>query len=573
VGLINKKAEFVVTKGVLENSLVGTCMGLLVGLAIRGFFPRLNEINLDWVIFILIGLLIGIASGFERDRKQVLMRRKAQLEAEIRQSRVSLLTTEERYKNLFNYANDIILILESDGRFAELNPKFEEIFGYSANEWLGRSFYDLLTSNCRDEAIKNFWETLKGGNPRFILDAVQVRGGVVNLSCASSPVRDAEGEVIGAMIIARDISESKNLEELQNRFVSHASHELRTPLTAMREFVSLLVDGVVGEITEEQKQYLGRVESNIDRLSRIIDNLLLMAQADEEKITLDKRLLDLSELLRQVRGDYQAAAAKKNQELILNLEGELPRFHFDPDRMMQVLINLLGNAMKYTPDGGKIELGARCEKGIVTAWVKDNGVGIDPEQHERIFDRFQQIRDGHKFGRKGAGLGLAISREIIRLHRGRMWVESQSGVGSCFYFSIPVSQAPKILLVDDDPDLVEMYKDFLAPYHYRVEVAYNGEEALEKARSQTPDLMVLDVVMPRMNGYEVIGRLQESAQTCNIPLVILTAYGLDQKRLNGLGHRLIPALHKPVSMNEFIGAVRDSLGENSEENPARSAIQ
>jgi len=558
------KREFVVTRGVLENTLVGTCVGLLVGLVIRGFIPRLNEVNLDWVIFILIGLILGVTSGFERDRKQVLLKRKAQLEAEVKKSRVSLLTTEERYKNLFNYANDVILILESDGRFAELNPKFEETMGYPPRDWIGRSFYDLLTSGCRDEAIKNFWEALKGSSPRFILDAVNSKGGVVNLACAASPVRDTEGEVIGAMIIARDISESKNLEELQNRFIAHASHELRTPLTAMREFVSLLVDGVAGEMGEEQKRYLGRVEFNIDRLSRIIDNLLLMAQADEEKITLDKRYLDLTELLSQVEEDYRAAAAKKNQILVLTVPGPLPKFYFDPDRLMQVLINLVGNAMKFTPEGGRIELGARQDDGLVTAWVRDNGVGIEKEQHEKIFDRFQQIRDGHKFGRKGAGLGLAISREIVRLHRGRMWVESVPGEGSAFYFSIPISQAPRILLVDDDPDLVEMYKDFLAPYHYRVSTAYNGEEALQKAVQEKPDLLVLDVVMPKMNGYEVLGRLQESEETRAIPVIILTAYGLDQKRLSGVS-RAIPALHKPVSLNEFISAVREALPEDKEE--------
>nr|HPJ72586.1 response regulator [bacterium] len=187
------------------------------------------------------------------------------------------------------------------------------------------------------------------------------------------------------------------------------------------------------------------------------------------------------------------------------------------------------------------------------------------EDHERIFDRFQQIRDGHKFGRKGGGLGLAISREIIRLHRGEMWVESEVGQGSTFYFSLPITQAPKVLLVDDDPDLVEMYKDFLTPYHYRVITAYNGEEAIRKAVAEVPDLVVLDIVMPRMNGYEVMGRLRESQTTCGIRVVILTGYGLDEKRLAAYGDRAIPALRKPVSMNEFVKVVQGELEKREEE--------
>ncbi|HPJ71084.1 MAG TPA: PAS domain S-box protein, partial [bacterium] len=366
------RREYSLSRVVMENTLVGTCMGLLVGLLLRGCLPQLNQINLDWVIFILIGMIIGLLSGFERKRQAQMEKKKNLLEKEVRESRGALVTTEDRYKNLFDNANDVIMVLDSDGRFVEVNGKFRDILGYEAAEWLGRSFYDLITAACRDVAIKNYWETLKGGAPRFELDAVHAGGSTINLACANSPVRDREGEVIGAMIIARDISESKNLEELQNRFISHASHELRTPLTAMREFASLLIDGVAGELNEDQKKYLERVEANIDRLARIIDNLLLMSQAEQEKIVLDKRQLDFGEVLAQVKEDYQAAAAKKRQDLTLNLGEEMPRILFDPDRVIQVLINLLGNAMKFTPDGGRIELGARRDGASLVAWVKDN---------------------------------------------------------------------------------------------------------------------------------------------------------------------------------------------------------
>jgi len=547
------------TRMVLENTLVGTIMGTLVGVMLRGYLRNLGNLNLDWVIFVLIGLAIGIFSGFERERKVCLQQSEKELVKEIRESSKELQKSEERFKDLFERANDIIFTLDTESRFVEINSKFEDILGYRREEWKGRSFYDLIVGNCRDNAIKYYWETLKGGTPRFELDAIHIRGYTVNLALANSPVRNPEGEIVGVMGIARDISESKKLEELQNRFISHVSHELRTPLTAMREFASLLIDGIPGKLTKEQEHYLERVAANIDRLARIIDNLLVISKTEEGKITLEKKLIDMRELISRVAEDFQAAARKKGLELQTSLPAVLPEIYADPDKITQVLTNLIGNALKFTPREGEVEIGAQKKGDELEIWVRDNGIGIEPADQEKIFDRFQQIRGEHQVSDKGAGLGLAISREMVRLHRGRMWVESEPGKGSVFYFCLPRAQAPKVLLVDDDPDLVEMYKDFLEPQHYRVYAAYNGEEALMQAVKEHPDLIILDIVMPKMNGYEVIGRLKENRDTCEIPVIILTGYGLDQERLNFLGSRALPALYKPINMKEFLQAVNEVL--------------
>lgn len=544
---------------VLENILVGTIMGILVGVMLRGYLRNLENLNLDWVIFVLIGLIIGIFSGFERQRKATLEKSEKELEEEVRESSKELYQSEERFKDLFERANDIIFTLDTESRFVEINSEFEDILGYRREEWKGRSFYDLIVGNCRDEAIKYYWETLKGGTPRFELDAIHIQGHTVSLALANSPVRDPEGEIIGVMGIARDISESKKLEELQNRFISHVSHELRTPLTAMREFASLLIDGIPGKLTGEQKHYLERVAANIDRLARIIDNLLIISKTEEGKITLEKKLIDIKELILRVAEDFWVPAEKKTLRLETSLPPVLPEVYADPDKITQVLTNLVGNALKFTPQGGEVEIGTREKGDELEVWVRDNGIGIDPGDQEKIFDRFQQIRSEHQTGNKGVGLGLAISREMVRLHRGRMWVESAPGKGSIFYFRLPRARAPKILLVDDDPDLVEMYKDFLEPQHYRVYAAYNGEEALMQAVKELPDLIILDIVMPKMNGYEVIGRLKENRDTCEIPVIVLTGYGLDQERLNYLGSRALPALYKPVNMKEFLQAVNEVL--------------
>ncbi len=549
---------------VLENVLVGTLMGALVGIGLRGYLGYLYRVQMDWAIFLLVGLLIGLFSGFARQSQRRFKVFGERMSVTLRRSEKKLLSTEERYKNLLDRANDLIFILDDKSCFVEMNCKFEEILGYPRGDWLGRSFYDLVPGSFRDEAIKYCWETLKGGHPRFELDTIRGDGRVISLALANSPVRNAEGEITGVMGIARDISESKKLEELQNKFVSHVSHELRTPLTAMREFISLLVDGVAGELNGAQKEYCKRVGFNIDRLTRIIENLLLLSLVDEGRIALEKELVDLGELVGQVRDTLAPTAARKGIVLEAEIEPSLPRIYADPGRISQVITNLVANAIKFTGEKGRVTVAARDRGSSVELQVRDTGIGISPQDQERIFDRFQQIRQRGTFGGGGAGLGLAISREIVFLHRGSIRVESEVGQGSVFSVSLPKTLAPRVLLVDDDPDLIEMYKDFLDQFHYRISVANNGADAVRLALEENPDLIVLDIVMPRMNGYEVLGRLKQNQLTCNIPIIILTGYGLDRHRIGNLGRDILPALRKPISMTEFVSAVTSVLEKDAQ---------
>ncbi len=548
-------AQITLGRLVLENILIGTLMGALVGVSLRGYLGHLYQLQLDWVIFLLIGLLIGLFSGFARQNQQKYKRLGEKLTSTLERREKQLVTTEDRYKNLFDRANDLIFILDKKSCFSEMNGKFEEIFGYRRDQWIGRSFYDLVPGNFRNEAIKYCWETLKGGAPRFELAAVRNDGRVINLALANSPVRNEEGEITGIMGIARDISESKKLEELQNKFVAHVSHELRTPLTAMGEFISILADGIPGELNQAQKDYCKRIGFNIDRLTRIIENLLLISRVDEGKLALEKELVDLGGLVSQVKDNLAPTAARKQISLETDIEDMIPKIYADPNRISQVITNLVANALKFTPNNGQVTIAVRDRESSVELQVRDTGIGISSQDRERIFDRFQQIRRRSEFGRGGTGLGLAISREIVFLHRGSIRVESEVGKGSVFYVTLPKAPAPRVLLVDDDPDLIEMYKDFLSPLHYRVSVAYNGTEAVKLALEENPDLIILDIVMPRMSGYEVLGRLKQNQLTCNIPVIILTGYGIDRHRIGALGKEILPALRKPISMNEFVGAV------------------
>lgn len=537
-------------------------MGALVGLILQGYLKYLANLDMDWVIFLLIGLSIGVFSGFARQQRKEYTAYGNKLIDTLRESENQLISTGEKYKNLLDQANEVIFLLDEKCRFVEMNVKFEEILGYFRADWIGRLIYDIIAPNDRDEAIKYCWETLKGGTPRFNLKVIHTKGMVVHMALANSPVKDSDGKVTGIMVIARDISEEKKIEELQNKFVSHVSHELRTPLSAIKEFIALLIDEIPGNLNEAQADYCCRVRTNIDRLTKIIDNLLLISSMDEGKVILEKKLVDMRDLIKQVGENLKITAEKKMIRLKTESGDKISQIYLDPDRIVQVLNNLVYNAIKFTPEGGKIIIGLRDSGDKIIFWVKDNGIGIRAEDQERIFDRFQQIRGREFFGKPGSGLGLAISKEITSLHRGEIKVASQVGVGSTFTVSLPKAQAPLVLLVDDDPDLVEMYKEVLSPLHYRISSAANGEEAVVKAFKEIPDLIILDIIMPKMNGYEVLGRLKQSKLTCNIPVIILTGYGLDQDRLDHLAKESMPTLSKPIMMNEFIAAVTNILENN-----------
>ncbi len=553
------KRRWEVDRTVLENTLVGTLMGTLVGVVLRSYFTALATARLDWVIFTMVGLGIGLLSGFERTKIENLARKKEQLTEKLRGGEKKLITTAERYKNLFEGANDIIFTLDADHRFAEINTKFEEILDRDIEQWRGRSFFDLFAGLSREEAGKCYVATLGGEQCRFELDAIHGDGHVVPLSITFSPLRDSEGEITGVVGIARDASESKRIQELQSKFISHVSHEFLTPLATIKEFVSLLLDQVPGPINDRQKENLNRVSSNLRRLNRIVDNVLLALQSEEKRIVLHKEMTDVRQLILQARDDFQATADKKKVKLELALPAEPVRVYIDPDRILQVLTNLIGNSLKFTPEGREVVVGMDSGDDVLEVWVRDTGIGISKADQESIFESFQQVPYEHKFGRKGAGLGLSISREIVELHRGKFRVESELGRGSKFIFTLPLVQAPKILLVDDDPDLVDTFRDFLDPNRFQVCCAYDGKEALSKAIKELPDLIVLDIVMPKMNGYEVIGRLKENRLTCHIPIVILTGYSLDEELLTSLDSRVWPTLFKPVGLQDFLRTVNETL--------------
>jgi signal transduction histidine kinase len=229
----------------------------------------------------------------------------------------------------------------------------------------------------------------------------------------------------------------QELDQLKTEFLSTASHELRTPLTIVREFIALVRDGITGAVTEEQRDCLDSALKNCDRLGGIINDLLDIQRIESGKMVLLRRKHGLAGMIERCCNDFRPACERKGQEIFHDVEESMPDVLCDEDKIMQVLVNLIGNAHKFTPSGGAIRVRAVQDGNKVKVSVEDDGPGINEESQKRIFEKFTQIDRNTGPGKKGTGLGLAITKKILDLHDEKIQVESGEGEGSCFHFSLP----------------------------------------------------------------------------------------------------------------------------------------
>jgi signal transduction histidine kinase len=262
-----------------------------------------------------------------------------------------------------------------------------------------------------------------------------------------------------ALLRALEIAQKKQLE-FKNQFLSHVSHELRTPLTCIHQYVTLLLDGLAGFVPPEQSDHLKTVLKSVNQLHAMIRDLLEATRAESGKLRIEPRCIALGELVQQTVAMLRPTADKKKVGLEIGLDQRLPLVHADPDRVLEVLINLVDNAIKFTPEEGSVMVQASVvatDPGAVYISVSDTGRGINPEAKALIFERLYQDADSIDNNRSGLGLGLFICKEIVRLHEGRIWVSSELGQGSTFTFTLPVYSLAKLLAP------VICYQDGLRP--------------------------------------------------------------------------------------------------------------
>ena len=506
--------------------------------------------------------------------------------------------------------------------------------------------------------------------------------------------------------LRRKEQERKRVEAVQSEFVSTVSHELRTPLATLKEFTSLLSDQLAGPVTPEQQNYLSIMRTNVERLSWIIDELLSMATMEAGRLVLTKEMVEAAALAGQVIASLQPLANNKRITLALEAPKPLPPVFADPDKITQVLVNFLGNAIKFMKEGGRATVTITERPNDVEFCVTDTGPGIAPEDVPKLFEKFQQLRSGDgKPQAHGTGLGLAISKQLVELHGGRIGVTSASGHGSVFFFTLPkynveellheylnagiaeakrrqrhfsvivvsianfqkfkslhgsgdasrvlreleatltegirrgardivarwhkgemvvilaeTSQAvaatmaarfkqvaeahafsigaklvtvpiatatatypddglteehllrlieqrlqrvnapqTRIMVIDDEPKIRQFLKETLELREYDVLTAASGPDALEQLKRYRVDLVLLDLMMPVMDGYEVYHLLRETPETKDVPVIIITAKGERKDRQLGLESATYNYLLKPFQIEDLFAKVREVL--------------
>ena len=344
---------------------------------------------------------------------------------------------------------EAVCVTDVGGTIQYVNPAFENITGFSRERALGRTHASSRAANtirsstggcgkCSAAAScgKAPWSTRKSDGSLFEAD----------LSIA--PVRDENGAVVSYVGVARDITERKRMVDtlqravmVKSEFTSMVSHELRTPLTAIKEAIDVVEDQTAGPINEHQRIFLTLAKRNVDRLHRLINETLDFSKLERGEFRLQPGWHDLNALVGEVVEQQALPAKKSGLEIEFTPDAELPPVWFDTDRISQVLVNLIGNAIRYC-EQGSVRVATRRREREVQVEVEDTGPGIPSESLTKIFDAFLQLSSGPHRRTGGTGLGLAISRKIIELHGGRIWVESELGQGSKFLFTLEAKSPP-----------------------------------------------------------------------------------------------------------------------------------
>jgi two-component system phosphate regulon sensor histidine kinase PhoR len=340
-----------------------------------------------------------------------------------------------QFEALFNSMVEGVLVLDASGRIQLANPSLEELLG-PARDVRGQTILEAFRLQELSALAKRLPEEKIVRGFELELPGIQERWVEVN----AAAVLDASGALHGSILVFRDLTRIKQLENTRQEFVANVSHELRTPLSLIKGFVETLLEGAKND-PELTSRFLKTIEKHTDRLTYLIEDLLTISRLESGQVLLNLQPLDLREEIERVKDDLQSRADEKKIKVIDEIP-ERSLVKADSDRLQQVFFNLVENAIKYGHNEGHVWIGAkpRSKDGMVEVSVRDDGPGIPPEGRERVFERFYRVDRARSRETGGTGLGLAIVKHIVQAHGGEVWMTSTVGEGTTFFFTL--SQKP-----------------------------------------------------------------------------------------------------------------------------------
>jgi PAS domain S-box-containing protein len=535
-------------------------------------------------------------------------------------------------------SEDGIISKTLEGIVISWNKGAERLFGYTSQEMVGQSITQVIPPEFQYEEAEILAKIRKGERlERYQAIRIHKDGHRLNISLTISPVRDASGTVVGAAKIAHDItankqaqkalqreleartaaeealrlsearlkqvvmereqllqseryarSEAERLSHMKDEFLATLSHELRTPLNAIQGWATLLRQRDVA--AEDRARGLEAIERNVRAQAQIVSDLLDMSRIISGKIHLEVQLISLQEVIHNAVEAVHASADAKKLRVCTLLDSRVGFVRGDPSRLQQILWNLLTNAVKFTPAGGRIQVVLERVNSHVEIVVEDTGIGISADFLPLVFERFRQADAATTRRHGGLGIGLSIVKTLVELHGGSVRVKSAGeNQGTTFVIALPVSQVTKeeversqrlpvlsdpleaialpgldgasVLIVDDEPDGRQLMVRILEGRSARVTAVAGGAEALELLKRQYFDILVSDIGMPDLDGYELIrrARLLDSGRPGPIPAIAVTAYARAEDRQRSLLAGYQMHLAKPIEARELVAGIASLL--------------
>jgi signal transduction histidine kinase/DNA-binding response OmpR family regulator len=499
----------------------------------------------------------------------------------------SLQVTTNQLKALIEHLHAGVAVVDETGGLFLLNTELLQLFDLppDASEWLGKPgslLWPQLARHAADAAsfLARQLSPQRASQAAGTDELRMADGRTLERDCIPITV---DGESFGYLWVYRDITGRKETEVIltkalkqvqeatraKSEFLANMSHELRTPLNSVIGFSEMLDDEMGGPLTEEQRDFVQTIQRNGKHLLALINEILDLAKIEAGRLVLHAEAVDLVGLVGDVVHAMLPLAAKKQIAITLAAETPDAWVQGDPLRLKQVVTNLLTNAVKFSPDGRPITVRVCRAASELQLHVIDQGIGIAAADLGRIFQEFVQLDSSYGKRQEGTGLGLALSKRMIEMQGGRMWVESQLGQGSRFAFALPPlaarpaavtegggSASAPILLVDDDPDSLALLTGTLAPLGKALITAEDGETALALARQTLPALIVLDIRLPRRDGWSVLGTLRSDPQLAQVPVIIVSS---DDNEALGLRLGANDYLVKPLDRARLRELVRRYL--------------
>lgn len=430
-----------------------------------------------------------------------------------------------------------------------------------------------------------------------VTDDVIVRRGAdgqsaMYLSVNAAPIRTVDGKQFGAVASYRDVSMQRELEaererlqqaELRSRhlaeasrmkseFLANMSHELRTPLNSIIGFAELLFDGEAGDLEEQQREFIGDILKSGRHLLQLINDILDLSKVEAGRMEFYSESTRLSTVATEVCSLLRNVASGKRIAVTIDADPSVDTVFLDPSRLKQVLYNFVSNALKFTPEGGRVTVRTRAEGATdFRIEVEDTGIGIAPEDQSRLFVEFQQLRGGAAKPHGGTGLGLALTRRLIEAQSGSIGVQSERGKGSTFFITLPrriestddrpsaqrkslhaIPQGRSVLVVEDSPADARVIVETLSSAGYAVEVASTGAEAIALAMERVFDAVTLDLLLPDMSGLDVLRRIRAETPNGAIPVLVISVV----TEHVSAGFVVHDVLSKPVQPPDLLASLR-----------------